>query len=157
MLMINEEWQELKIFWKNSLFHFTSKDMWKFVLKTNNEKFPNLSHLFEVLLILPISNAIVERGFSFMGRIKTECKNHLEKDTLVDLLPIKLEGRQLQDFSPDNAVNVFFFLIFLNIQTQSCMSKEKKLKVILISPFVMNNFCYFWKRSNMIIVPIKKS
>ncbi|KAG8197548.1 hypothetical protein JTE90_007284 [Oedothorax gibbosus] len=107
MLMISEEWQELKMFWKHSLFHFTRNDMWKFVLKTNNEKFPNLSHLFEILLILPISNATVERGFSFMGRIKTECRNHLEEDTLEDLLRIKIEGPQLQDFSPDNAVNVF--------------------------------------------------
>ena len=79
------------------------------MLKTSNEKFPKLSHLFEVLLNLPISNATVERGFSFMGRIKTECRNHLEEDTLEDLLPIQLEGTQLQDFSPDNAVNIFFF------------------------------------------------
>ena len=104
-LMINEEWQELKIFWKHSLFPFTRKHMRKFVLKTINEKFPNLSHLFEVLFIQPIST--VERGFSFMGRIKTECRNHLEEDILEDFLRIKLEGPQLQDFSPDNAMNAF--------------------------------------------------
>ena len=105
--MINEKWEELQVFFKHRLFHFKIKDMWKFVLKPNNEKFSNLSHLFEVLLILPISNADVERGFSSMGRIKSECRNHLEEDTLEDLLQIKLEGPRLLYFSSDNALNAF--------------------------------------------------
>ena len=43
-----------------------------------------------------------------MGRIKTECRSHLE-DTLKDLLQIKLEGPRLQDFSSDNEVNALSF------------------------------------------------
>lgn len=105
--LIDEEWRELKLFWKQSLFHFTKEDLWKFVLKTNRDKYPNLSHLYEVLLILPVSNAAVERGFSFMGRIKTELRNHLEEHTLEDLMRIKIEGPELLNYCPDNAVNVF--------------------------------------------------
>ena len=70
LIVIDEKWEELQVFWKHSLFHFKIKDMWKFVLKTNNEKFSNLSHLFEVLLILPNSNATLKKDFPLWAESK---------------------------------------------------------------------------------------
>ena len=59
-----------------------------------------------------------------MGKIKTECRNHLERDTLKDLLQIMLEGPQLQYFFLGNAMNVLNYR-WLNTKPYAPPSKKK--------------------------------
>ena len=62
----------------------------------------------EILLLLPVSNAKVERGFSSMRRIKTDRRSQLGERTLDNLMRISVDGPAVSDFSSDVAVKRFF-------------------------------------------------
>ena len=49
-------------------------DIWSkvFTSKTIKEEFKNILHIFEILLIVPFTNAEVERISSKMNRVKTD-------------------------------------------------------------------------------------
>ena len=48
------------------------EDAWQLLLTHYGAQFPNLSHLVEILLVFPVSNAKVERGFSAIRCINTD-------------------------------------------------------------------------------------
>ena len=48
--------------------------------------------LVEIILILPLATATVERGFSAMKRVKNDWRSCLETDILNVLLRITIEG-----------------------------------------------------------------
>ena len=54
--------------------------------------FPNIVFLLEVAIICPISNATVERLFSFLKLVKTKIRNQLGDSNLDKLLRIQTEG-----------------------------------------------------------------
>ena len=64
--------------------------------------------LVNILLIFPISNAKVERGFSAMRRIKNDWRSSLGESTLDHLMRISIDGPALEQFDPRPAVNLFF-------------------------------------------------
>lgn len=107
--LIREEWVDLKMFWLKNLLHFkTYKAVWKSILGSYRDKFPNISHVILILLTFPVSNAKVERGFSAMGRVKTDWRSSLKVHTLDCLLRITLEGKPLQEFDSTAVVKKFF-------------------------------------------------
>ena len=59
------------------------------LLTTLDSKYPNLVYLFELLLVFPVSNAKVERGFSTMRRIKSDWRNRLSEDAFGHLMRMK--------------------------------------------------------------------
>ncbi|ELT88776.1 hypothetical protein CAPTEDRAFT_216552 [Capitella teleta] len=58
---------------------------------------PNLRRIAHVAMVLPVSTADCERGFSAMKRIKTKQRNRLIDTTLNNLMMITLEGPSCQD------------------------------------------------------------
>ena len=66
--------------------------------------YPALSKLFSIALVLPVSTADCERGFSTMKRIKTVPRNRLSTATLDHLISISAEGPALDEFDFDQAV-----------------------------------------------------
>ena len=78
------------------------------LLRCHRKQFPNLASLIEILLLLPVSNAKVERGFSSMHSIKTEWRSRLGERTLDNLMRISIDGPAVSDFSSDIAVERFF-------------------------------------------------
>ena len=74
----------------------------------DSTKWPNVLLLSELLFGLPFSNAHVERVFSTLKVIKTERRTHLDKQTLSDLLEIQVEGPPLAEFSPNEAVKLWW-------------------------------------------------
>ena len=72
------------------------------------EKFPNFVQLVCILLVCLVSNAIVERGFSAMRRIKRDWRSSLSKDTLDHLMRISVDGLPLAQFDPTLAAQRFF-------------------------------------------------
>ena len=54
----------------------------------------NILHIFEILLIMPFTNAKLERMFSRMARVKTDYRNRLKRSKLDSCLRI-CEGRHL--------------------------------------------------------------
>ena len=71
-------------------------------------KWPNVLILAEFVFSLPFSNGKVERIFSSMKIIKTDRGTNLHMDTLSDLLEIQIEGPPLSDFSPTEAVRLWW-------------------------------------------------
>ena len=64
--------------------------------------------LSELLFSLPFSNGHVESVFSTLKNIKTERRTLLKRDTLSDLLEIQAEGPSLEEFSPSQAVKLWW-------------------------------------------------
>jgi len=57
------------------------------------------------MLVLPISAAQCERGFSAQNRIKNSKRSSLGVSTTEDLMRISLEGPSVEDFDPRPAVD----------------------------------------------------
>ena len=74
----------------------------------DSSKWLSVLELSKLLFSLPFSNAHVERAFSTLKVIKTEQRTNLKKQTLSDLLEIKVEGPPLAEFSPNEAVKLWW-------------------------------------------------
>ena len=53
--------------------------------------------LANIALIIPVSSASCERGFSWQNRIKTGLRNRLFKENLENLMKVAIEGPRLQN------------------------------------------------------------
>ena len=81
------------MFWLNHLREMLRKEVFITLFSRLESKYPNLVHLFELLLVFPVSNAKVERGFSGMGHlmcISTEGPSFLPCQE--DLMYNRMEG-----------------------------------------------------------------
>ena len=70
---------------------------------TFSSLYPTLSKLASIALIVPVSTADCERGFSTMNRIKTDPKNRLKTTTLDKLIRLSSEGPELDEFNFERA------------------------------------------------------
>jgi hypothetical protein len=59
------------------------------------------------MLVLPVSSAVCERGFSSQKRIKSDVRASLHSDTVEDLIRISVEGPILEDFDPTKSVAIW--------------------------------------------------
>ena len=82
-------------------------DIWSLLLTFYRSKFPNFVHLIEILLLFPVSNATVARGFSAMRRMKTDWRSRLDEETADHLLRIGIDGPSLSHFDSRPAVEAF--------------------------------------------------
>ena len=100
------EWSAFKYYAAQNLQG--NSNIWPLLLTHYRGNFPNLAHLIEILLLFPISNATVERGFSTMRQMKTDWRSRLGEETLDHLLRISADGPTLSLFNPNPAVERFF-------------------------------------------------
>ena len=56
------------------------------------------------MLVLPVSSAQCERGFSTQKRIKSDIRASLDPSTVLDLIRISVEGPPLETFDSGIAV-----------------------------------------------------
>ncbi|KAJ8365052.1 hypothetical protein SKAU_G00138830 [Synaphobranchus kaupii] len=66
--------------------------------------FKNILHLVRIMLVLPVSSAQCERGFSIQKHIKSDIRSALNPNTVEDLIRISVEGPPLETF--DASVSV---------------------------------------------------
>jgi hypothetical protein len=100
----SEEWKHFKVFLAGCRSEVsTIKELAEFLLSTPSRRqlFPNMSELLVRGLLLPISTADCERGFSSMNRIKTSPRNRLKAKTLEQLMFISIE----HEFNFDRAAD----------------------------------------------------
>ena len=76
------------------LFNSSRSQDWKYVLL-----------LVELLFCLPISNAKVERFFSFMNRVKTDIRSSLGEKRINSLLRIAIDGPSIEEFDAKKAID----------------------------------------------------
>jgi len=76
--------------------------------------FPKLLVLVDIMFVVPVQTAVVERGFSMHRIIKNRLSNRMSIMTLDSLLRIKLltQGQSVNDFDVEAAVAVHNFVPF---------------------------------------------
>lgn len=106
--LLDNEWKKHALLDFNELeFNFTedADDYWRQILKLKNSAgmniFPNLKIVINFLLILPFSNASVERIFSDLKNIKTHNRNSLNTHTIRALILTKQGIDNVINFEPD--------------------------------------------------------
>ena len=66
-------------------------------------------HLFEILLVVPFTNAIVEHLFSRMNRVKTDFCNRLSRPRLDTCLRAGGDrSTSIEDFNPDCVIECWW-------------------------------------------------
>lgn len=100
------EWPELKQYVKDSVPRQQWAHIWQDIMSDPvcTDSFKNVLHIIEVILILPLSTAACERGFSLMKRTKTDWRSELSVDMLKKLMSISLHGPSLEQYEPTGAV-----------------------------------------------------
>lgn len=72
------------------------------------ERFKNILVLVEIVLCVPTSSAICERGFSAMARIKSDWRASLHPDMLNYLMAISVSGPQVSEYNCTRALNMWY-------------------------------------------------
>ena len=82
-------------------------DLWSRVFQNDEvkEECKNILHIFEIMLVVPFTNAKVERVFS---RMKTDVRNRLKRDRLDVYLRVGDDGMSVKDFNPDPIIDLWF-------------------------------------------------
>ena len=78
--------------------------MWEEVFAAEEEGHKNILLLLTVLLVLPMSTAVVERGFSAMKRIKSDWRSRLSPEQLSKLMFISIQGPLSEEYDPTIAI-----------------------------------------------------
>ena len=76
------------------------EDIYRLVLIDEASIFDLLVDILELFLVIPCSNAEIERGFSCMARIKTDIRNRLLTETLDYLMNISNNGAKIGEYNP---------------------------------------------------------
>ena len=93
---------------KSQLDDMSLAEMMSNLSRAHRLLFPNVVILLELAIICPISNATVERLFSFLKLVKTKLRNQISDDSLDKVLRIKMEGPEnLNDDQLETLVNKF--------------------------------------------------
>ncbi|KAK1895239.1 Zinc finger protein 862 [Dissostichus eleginoides] len=81
------------------------RDIFLSVLQSEERRamFRCLCHLIEIYMVLPVSTAVCERGFSTMKRVKTDWRSSLTTAQLQRLMFISIQGPALEDFDAASA------------------------------------------------------
>lgn len=71
------------------------------------QRFPNFLYLLDIVITLPMSTAVCERGFSTMKRVKSDWRANLTTEMLRTLLMIAIEGPHYDQYQPMAAFNLW--------------------------------------------------
>ncbi|XP_036960656.1 uncharacterized protein LOC119023096 isoform X2 [Acanthopagrus latus] len=102
-----DKWQGLKILVSQNFKDKSYSGLWETMLTKEpyREDYKNILELVQLMLVLPISAAQCERGFSAQNRIKSSKRSSHAVSTTKDLMRITLEGPRFEDYDPNPAVD----------------------------------------------------
>ncbi|KAG1682967.1 4-aminobutyrate aminotransferase, mitochondrial [Nymphon striatum] len=99
----------LKVFVKRNLVIRVKifSAVWNDILSLHRARFPNMSLIGELVLVLPLNTACCERGFLQMKIIKSDWRSSLTPKTLDSLMRIVIDGPDIDTFDPSRSVQLF--------------------------------------------------
>nr|XP_054763567.1 zinc finger protein 862-like [Lytechinus pictus] len=102
---IHHEWAVLKTH-ISRMSHTRRSKVWKQAFSDEDlmEECPNVMGVIEIILLLPLSTAACERGFSLLKRTKTDWRSRLSVDMLHKLMCISMHGPSTAQYDPSGAV-----------------------------------------------------
>ena len=74
----------------------------------HQERSAHILMLHDVVLALPVSSAVCERGFSCLSRIKTDWRSSLKVEMMDKLMLVSLEGPTIQDFNAEGPMDLWW-------------------------------------------------
>ena len=83
-------------------------DVWQHVRRQDRVEFRNIAWLVKIVLLIPIDTSECERGFSLMGRIKSDWRAALNTETMCALIRIALHGPAVNDFNPNHPIDLWY-------------------------------------------------
>ena len=93
------EWLSFKEMFKNQVAELSTTEVMHSLIKPSvSTIYPQLANLANIGLIITVSTATCEHGFSAMKRIKTNLRNRLIAKTLDCLMRISIDGPDLDCF-----------------------------------------------------------
>ncbi|XP_008281423.1 uncharacterized protein LOC103358295 [Stegastes partitus] len=107
--LAREEYQSMKIFIVSNYMDKSYHALWGMMLTKMPfcSDYKNILHLVHIMLALPVSSAVCERGFSSQRRIKSDVRGSLHVDTVEDLIRISMEGPSIDEFDAKEAVDMW--------------------------------------------------
>ena len=106
---LKQEWNLVKYYlqiYKNNNREMDFIQLWKHILDTDENvsfNYPTIILVVRIALLIPLSNAHVERIFSQTKLIKNNLRNKMHLNTLDDHLMILLNGPDIQNFDFEKA------------------------------------------------------
>ena len=108
---------------KSQLNDMSLAEMMSNLSKAHRLLFPNIVILLELAIICPISNATVERLFSFLKLVKTKLRNQISDASLDKVLRIKMEA-------PDHLSDVQLETLVNNFKEYACsLTKSGEIRI----------------------------
>ena len=103
------QWLSLKMYCYDHkrITNLSQAEFWVEVFNQVHPDELDLSHVLmvvEICLAMAVSSSCCERGFSCMGRLKSEYRNSLDVETVDMLMNICLNGPSPEDFTAERAV-----------------------------------------------------
>ena len=104
-----DQWLSLKLYCYDHK-RIANLSQAEFCVEVFNQVHPDeleLSHMLmvvEICLAMAVSSSCCERGFSCMGRLKSEYRNSLDVETVDMLMNICLNGSSPEDFTAERAI-----------------------------------------------------
>lgn len=102
----NEQWLRLKFFvckrisYNERQFH----ELWPKLIK-DDKRFSTILQVIAIVMLLPMSTASCERGFSLMNRIKSKGRSRVTNSLLNNLMSISCDTDNLDTFDLQPAIN----------------------------------------------------
>ena len=103
-----QEWATMKVFIHSNLNKVRYDALWQRMLTEHEQDYPNIVMLVELILILPMSTACCERGFSALKRVKNDWRSSLSSTSLNSILRIVIDGPSVNDFCPNSALRTWW-------------------------------------------------
>lgn len=102
------EWVHVKAHIGNRLINNVNLPKINTLFVQQPDQYKNILMLIEIVLVLPISSSICERGFSALKRIKSDWRSNLTTDTMNHLLLASIEGPSLDEYNSERAVHLWW-------------------------------------------------
>ena len=105
-----DEWPSLKVHMNRQPRNISVTDFYHRIFTNQNLKqnFENILILVEIILCIPVSSAICERGFSTMSRIKFDWRSKLDIEMLNILMAVSIEGPSSGDYNCQRALELWW-------------------------------------------------
>lgn len=105
------EWPALKVRMKRDNNNSSVQDFYHilFTIPNQKETLKNILVLAEIILCIPVSSDICERGFFLaMARLKSDWRSRLTPDMLNFLMAISIQGPEPMDYNAARALSLWW-------------------------------------------------